>query len=226
MSYTEKLKNIIDYCKENKLDPNEIMTYSEFNKLDITESILNDAYSKINIVSSKLNFLLNDIKDFYELEVRTCKKINRIHDKIKNIKNDIYFKVNSDFIGFRIKCAIHDIYKIINKLETNFNFFFERNKIIIGNKFTDIITYCYAYDYNTKYIIELQIGHPFGMYVFARDSYIRDNPNSNCIDLWNNNFYVNVRKKILENTDYNIYDNLQKIYGDCEIEQDLLNVLP
>jgi hypothetical protein len=225
MTYTNELELIIGHIKTYNLMPCDIMTLNDFCKLNITQDILDDAYSKMDIVVEKVNNILFEFKDLYKIETRKCKKIERINKKINKIKSDNNFKINSDFIGIRIKCNITNIYKLIAKLKNNFDLFFERNSILSDGIYKDIITYCYAYDSNTKYLIEFQIGHPFAMYVFTRDSYIRDNPNTNIIDLWSNNFYLNVVNKIIHKFDYDILDNLNKIYNNKNIEQDLLDIL-
>ena len=225
--YIEKLNNIIYHILDNNLSAIEIMNYNNFNELEINQDILNDAYLQNYNVKYKLKNILLPSYPNILIDTRKFKKIERILEKKKNIKQDINFKINSDFIGFRIKCDISDIYKIIDLLRNKFDLFFERNSILYEDKYIDIITYCYAYDYKTKYLIELQIGHPFAMYVFERDSFIRDNKNCGLIDLWDNDFYINVKHKLLRDikyNNYNIVENLKILYKDKEIEKELLNI--
>lgn len=82
---------------------------------------------------------------------------------------------------------------------------------------TDIVVFAYVWTPEIKYIMEIQIGHPFAGYTFAMDSRIRDYGHvpGETIDLWNGNVYPTMRNEILHNWNYSdrlkaVFDNAQK----------------
>jgi len=94
------------------------------------------------------------------------------------------------------------------------------------SKYKDIVSFSYGYHPKYKYIIEFQIGHPFAFYVFTRDSYLRDNKNSDLVDLWDNNFYQKVKNKLLgNNTDVDLLTELKNLHGDKPIDPKLYEII-
>jgi hypothetical protein len=105
-------------------------------------------------------------------------------------------------------------------------FYLLRNSDNIDSKYKDIVVYAFGYHPNYKYIMEFQIGHEFASYVFARDSYLRDNKNAELVDLWKNNFYEKVKNKILGiDTKVNLFDELNNLYNGKSIETELYQII-
>lgn len=219
-SYTKLLSKIASLYLSQ---PDSIEWKKLYNHVD--QKILDNAYSYTN----KIIELYHPLK----LQPRKSKNYERVKNKNKESKQySKDFKVNCDFLAFRI-CVdepynIKDtIDKIIKITEKNNGIFHIRNSIIDKNgNLIDIIQYVYVYLPDVGYIIEFQIGHPFAMYVFTSDSLIRDG-NSDVVDLWENNFYNNVVKLILnkENKDFNMLKELKILYGEKEIPVELLDIL-
>lgn len=145
----------------------------------------------------------------FEVVERPCKSMTRIVRKASIQRVDIPFKVNSDLCAFQIVTKdVNKIKVIMNTIEKNVKqaggMFFIRNSIENSDgKLNDIIQYAFAYVPAIGYIAEIQVGHPFVMYTFKRDSLIRDmrdanQSTSNIVDLWDNNLYSLVKAKILE----------------------------
>lgn len=200
------------------------LEHKSWNKLfeHITQDVLNDAHSK----SDEVINLYKPLK----IISRKCKKIERIRDKNKEQKYCKSFKVNSDFLAFRVKVseitnipAVTDY--IVKTTKKHGGISFIRNGIIdeVSNM-TDIIQYVFIYIPSIGYIMEFQIGHPFAMYVFTNDSLIRDG-NTSVVDLWDNNFYTNVVKYILTGEPCDILAEINELYEDKTIPKEFLNIL-
>lgn len=204
----------------------------------ITQNVLDEAFQL-----SKL-FMTNYAETHdYQLLARNCKTIERINTKKQRVAPDIHFKVNSDFIAYRVHTSVNDIPNKLNDLkeflESSGGLFFLRNELYFENdsfyflrdndvstKYKDIVAYAYAYHPKYKYIIEFQVGHPIASYVFTRDSYLRDHPDSKLVDLWKNNFYTNAKQKLLgENNDVNLLAELYILYLNAPIEHELLEII-
>jgi len=205
----------------------------------INQEILNDAHDK------SIEFA-NDYKDKYKYDIitRQLKKMERILIKKEKNNADINFKINSDFSAFRIITEVNDITNKLDDLERYFkeidglyfsrntivkdndNFYLLRNSNDLTSKYKDIVVYSFGYHPKYKYIMEFQIGHPFASYVFTRDSYLRDNKESDLVDLWDNNFYGKVKDKLLGiNTHINLLDELKELYNGKSIEPELYEII-
>ena len=225
------------------------MTFSVFSNMfdpyysQLTQHINQDVLNEANIMGKQ--FVIDYKKKYdYEIESRPAKKMERILVKQQRNNSDINFKVNSDFSAFRINTGVNNITAKLEDLENYFkdidglyflrnsivknenNFYLLRNSNDTTTKYKDIVVYSYGYHPKYKYIMEFQVGHPFASYVFARDSYLRDNKNSDLVDLWDNNFYGKVKDKLIGiNTEVNLLDELIKLYNGKTIETELYELI-
>lgn len=142
---------------------------------------------------------------------RPLKTMERIAIKASVNRPDVPFKTNSDLCGFRFETTdvyhIKPIMRTIQEAVLNAGgMFFIRNSIESPTgKVTDIIQYAFAYVSDIGYIAEIQVGHPFAMYTFTRDSLLRDmrlagQSTTGLVDLWDNDFYGTVKDKILNSS--------------------------
>lgn len=212
IKYKEKLADIINTFPPNATSIT-IMRSNLWKELTplITEDVLLDAHKHTDCVYSIAGMYDNSVS-------RPCKNLQRILEKKQINRSDSDFKVNSDFLAFRISSSIDNIYECVDRLSHRFTFFFERNSIIDNTTgdLTDIITYCFAYDKRIGYLIEFQIGHPFAMATFENDTYLRDNLPLNPLqveDVWKDGFYENVKRKILgKNHEFDPISEERKIF--------------
>lgn len=227
----------------------EKITLNEFSDVlhkcyfNLTKEINQDVLNEANELSKQF---MTDYKKIYNYEItsRPVKKIERILIKQQRTTSDIYFKVNSDFSAFRINTEVNDITNKLDDLAKYFkdnnglyflrnpvikdenNFYLLKNSDDYNSKYKDIVVYSFGYHPQYKYIMEFQVGHPFAFYVFKRDSYLRDNKDSDLVDLWGNNFYGKVKDKLLENnTTVNLLDELTKLYNGRPIEPELYKII-
>lgn len=230
--YKQKLGELIPYSFGNMTDN----AYSELIPL-ITQDVLDDAYNnKEKFISLFQELGLN-------LESRTKKKIERIELKKQGKQRDIAFKVNSDFLAFRIPVELILISKTVEEIQNivkkNNGYCFIRNSIYDNDKLVDIVQYLFVYIPEIGYIVELQIGHKFAFYVFSIDSMIRDRKNNNesiddLIDFWDypkdstwdNCLYIKIRSKILNpDLDIDIVSELRTVGGNKFLNQILIDIL-
>lgn len=232
--YTELLSSITDKIFRDHTN----VFYTELTNL-INQDVLNNTLSAME--SFRTDF--NNYTNFkYSLNRRPQKTLYRINVKKQNNKPDINFKTNSDLCAFTINCEINDIKNVIDTLDNftklNNGFGYLRNDIFSESN-RDIIAYYFLYIPKYNYIFEFQVGHRFASYVFSRDSYLRDEPHmrNTIVDLWQNDFYNHVKYTLLEKNDnynnnkhylplkYNIYKELNQLYGHREVETDLIYAL-
>ncbi len=211
-SYKEQLAEVV---AEIGLDINND-AWKTCNSL-ITQEVLDDAHSKVNEVQKLIG----------PAESRKCKTIERVKEKIENPpKFTPDFKINSDFLGFRINTDdINIIYGISNdlkkKIEAVGGVYKIRNDIKNGEDLTDIVLYSFGYIPSIGYLMEFQIGHPFAFYVFTQDSARRKN--KDLPDLWD--LYSIVHDKIMRDANYNPFKTLIEIYGTFDnIPDELCNM--
>lgn len=144
-----------------------------------------------------------------QLNMRPCKTMKRLLKKASIVRQGVPFKVNSDLCAVQLVTEdIHTIKSVMQTIEANVGkaggVFFIRNSIEDDNgTLLDIIQYAFAYVPAIGYIVEIQVGHPFAMYTFKRDSLIRDMRDANestekIVDLWDNNLYGLIKAKILQ----------------------------
>lgn len=181
----------------------------------ITQEVLDYSYDQVSNVKSKfINYFLTS---------RTQKLMSRITEKIEEQSGRYAgsFKVICDLIAFRIKInKIQEIQKAIDYFIQRCQYIFVRDP---GTQ--DIVKYVYVYLENIG-MVEIQIGHPFAIYTFTVDSQLRDDPSLDLVDLWQNDFYVNTKKKILDPSfDYDVMSNLQNLYDNKTIPQQLLDII-
>ena len=213
--YQEVLSKIVRKCGLSNYGNEWGQLYEHIN-----QNVLNDAH----------NLSQHIYQYYYPLELipRKCKTIDRIKTKHSEKKRDKEFKVNSDFIAFRVKVSEPTnipavIEYIANKTNEIGGVYHIRNPIINNNKLTDIIQYIYVYLPIVGYIMEFQVGHPLSMFVFSIDSKIRDG--EKLVDLWNNNFYSNLVKHILGEITYDYSNEVKKLYCDNDIPSELTAIL-
>jgi hypothetical protein len=171
----------------------------------ISEEVLQDAH--------ECSVLYKDIMTVpgTQLNMRPCKTMKRLLKKASIVRQGqrVSFKVNSDLCAVQLVTKdIHSIKSVMQTIEANVKqaggMFFIRNSIQDDTgTLNDIIQYAFAYIPSIGYIVEIQVGHPFAMYTFKRDSIIRDmrdanESTSNIVDLWDNNLYGLIKAKILE----------------------------
>lgn len=169
----------------------------------ITEEVLEDAHTS----SNQYLDLFHSVG--LKPTSRPMKRMARILVKASGTRPDVPFKVNSDLCAFQFKTEtvvdISNIMKVIHDtVKKNNGMFFIRNSIQdpITNDYTDIIQYAFVYIPKIGYIAEIQVGHPFVMYTFSRDSLLRDlrlagQCTKGIVDLWDNDFYDAVKQYIL-----------------------------
>lgn len=173
---------------------------------NINQEVLTDAFEKHEIIHS----IFSDIGDITPRPI--CKSISRAEKKMSEQApgRENFFKVVSDFVAGRIHCNVNEIQSKIDRIreivlanngqihikgssnERPFGFFMDADK-----KYTDITQYVYVFLEKIGYPIEFQIGHEFASHTFTIDSALRDNPSCGKIDLWNKNFYGDVKSYIL-----------------------------
>lgn len=197
----------------------------------ICEDVLKDAHDKAIMYHGLLT-----VPDF-ELIQRPCKRMTRIVKKASIPRVDIPFKVNSDLCAFQIPTTdLTNIDTIMETIEKNIKeaggMFFIRNSIKNSDgNFADIIQFAFAYVPAIGYIAEIQVGHPFAMYTFKRDSLIRDMRDANLstdniVDLWDNDLYSRVKAKILEPGSGDVLDIMSLWQSDKEpMPQELCDIL-
>jgi hypothetical protein len=168
----------------------------------INEEVLQEAY-QAGTVYSEL-FSKQGLKPFQ----RPKKKMSRITIKSSVKRPDVPFKTNSDLCAFRF--VTYDVSKIkqtMSLIEDSIKqaggLFFIRNSIETDGKLNDIVQFAFVFMPEIGYIAEIQVGHPFAMCTFHRDSAIRDKKiagesTDDIVDLWDNNFYGHVKAKILD----------------------------
>lgn len=193
--YRDKLYNIIKESNFNQ----DCLDYKNIIHL-ITQEVVDEAHKQSEEVIKLLN--LTNIDSIRPMP----KKITRI--KSKNAKFQPDFKLNSDFIAMRINVKPSNIVEyceILSNNVKNLNGYCNVRYVI-----NDIVAVVYIYLPQIGYITELQIGSPFCFYVFRIDTKLRDIRNGITqmsdeykVDLWDNNFYDDVKSKILED---NFYD--------------------
>jgi hypothetical protein len=183
----------------------------------INQSVLDDAHSK--------SAYIVDLYKPLKLVTRSVKKMSRIVIKKTETKNYMDFKLNSDFIAFRIvveepsniSSVVDKLYSITREIGGKsiiLTDILDENKEPI-----DIIQYVYVYIPTIGYVMEFQIGHPFAMYTFKIDSQIRDlknndQPYQHIADLWTYDFYNNIKKKIIDPSySYDVKTELKKVYS-------------
>lgn len=188
----------------------------------INQEVLNDAFEKHDLVKS----IFSEIGDII---VRKCKTLARVEKKMteQQSNRENYFKVISDFIAVRIHCNVDQIKDKIDYIKSIVNLndgsFYIRGSSIErqygffmdSNKFKDIVQYMYVYLEQIGYIIEFQIGSEFATQTFKIDSELRDDPNCGKVDLWNKDFYNDVKTYIL-----NKANNIE--FNDIEAKHNIL----
>jgi hypothetical protein len=174
----------------------------------VSQDDLNDAFNQHGIVRAIF-------ADLGEITQRNCKSLVRVQKKLTEQApgRENFFKVVSDFVAVRVPCEVVEIPGKIDCLrrallkngnnglmhvrgssdERPYGFCFSSDK-----KFTDITQYVYVFLDKVGYPIEFQIGHPFAAHTFSIDSALRDDPTCGKIDLWKDNFYSDVKKRILD----------------------------
>jgi hypothetical protein len=156
------------------------------------------------------------------------KNIDRFNEKCNMVtRPDKAFKSICDLMAFRVEVPVDEITDVTNYITDVFS----KNGGItsLKTKNSTIIQSIYGYLPNIG-IMEFQVGHAFACYTFAVDSKIRHNKQYNLpcdiVDLCTDEFFQNIQEKILGmNPNYNIYDNLNKIYGNKPIPSELLEIL-
>lgn len=174
-------------------------------ELTPTQEMLNDAYAQQGVVRK--------IFDGIDLILRPGpKSIDRVNQKIAEERvKQRFFRPLSDWIAFRIhhnslleiKATIGKIQRIVAEHQ---GYMWIRGQSEAcpygshwdGKSFQDITQYGYVFLPEVGYLIELQIGHPFASFTFARDSLLRDNPQCGEVDLWKDGFYNDVKQHILD----------------------------
>lgn len=169
----------------------------------------------------------------YKIQVRPQpKKVQRVREKLAMDRPGAAYKAITDaFIAIRIECwdlsNIHEVGKILK------SFFLTGNipRPIDTTPETGDIFFM-AFGVYGDYPVEIQIGDPFAFAVFTMDSAIRGKTKEEyealgLRDLWENNFYTEVKKKILgTNPDYDVGEGLKAFYKlRAEVPKDLANAL-
>ncbi len=172
----------------------------------INQRVLNDAFDQHGLVRSIFS-------DIGEISQRNCKSVARVEKKMTEQVSgrENFFKVVSDFVAVRMHCDVNEIQGKIDRIreivlsnggqihvrgssaERPYGFFMAPDK-----KYTDITQYVYVFMERVGYPIEFQIGHKFASHTFTIDSALRDNKECGKVDLWNKNFYSDVKKYILD----------------------------
>lgn len=217
--YVASLRSVIEGCG----DYDSLTSDPVFETLCLpAQADLDDAIGQSGLIEQKIISVLDELKIDHEMRSRTSpKKLERIvakvADQAKRTKFRSFLKVHSDFIAFQVKCDYTRTDEIFDALKKKFTLCIKRNSIrdADGN-FVDVVLYCYVWDPETKYLAEIQFGHPFIIYVHARDSPDRDlaPADKKFVDLWTDDFAWNVCQKILgEKPDFDVLGSLKKIYG-------------
>lgn len=167
-------------------------------------------------------------------EARPVKSYQRFYTKafVKPPTFTPAFKAVCDFVAYRITCSLFEIPTVVDILKQwvfqNEGKWFERTPTVYqpDGSFADLIQYFYVYLPKVG-IIEFQIGHPFAMYTFKTDSYLRENPTcTEAVDLWQNDFYAQTKQTILDkHNSSKIYKKLLNLFGDRCIPMELLKTL-
>lgn len=172
----------------------------------IDQEVLNDAFNQHGVIRSFFSNLGH-------IDARRCKNIVRVQKKMmeQSLGRENYFKVVSDFNAVRIPCDVTEIQEKINCIkgivleqsgqmhikgasnERPYGFFMSPEK-----KYLDITQYVYVFLDKVGFPIEFQIGHEFAAHTFTIDSALKDDPTCGKIDLWENNFYDEVKKYLLD----------------------------
>ncbi len=173
---------------------------------NINQSILEDASKQHALVASIFSKLGN-------ISARNCKSLARVQKKMTEQRagRENYFKVISDFVAIRVHCEVSEIQSKIDHIreivlgkngvlhirgsseERQYGFFMDPERT-----YTDITQYVYVYLKEIGYPLEVQIGHEFASHTFTIDSELRDNPSCGKTDLWNGDFYGDVKSHILD----------------------------
>ena len=168
----------------------------------INEEVLQEAH-QAGTVYSEL-FVKQGLKPIQ----RPKKTMTRITIKSSVKRPDVPFKTNSDLCAFRFETS--DVSKIkptMSLIEDSIRqaggLFFIRNSIETDGKLNDIVQFAFVFVPEIGYIAEIQVGHPFAMCTFHRDSTIRNKriageSTDDIVDLWDNDFYGHVKAKILD----------------------------
>lgn len=171
----------------------------------INQNVLNDAFDQHGVVRSIFS-------NIGEIAQRNCKSVARVEKKMTEQMSgrENFFKVVSDFVAVRVHCDVKEIQGKIDLIreivlanggqihvrgsssERPYGFFLAPDK-----KYTDITQYVYVFMEKIGYPVEFQIGHKFASHTFSIDSALRDNKECGKVDLWNKNFYSDVKKYIL-----------------------------
>lgn len=184
---------------------------------NVDQSVLDDAISKQKDVMKMLSSV--------NLIPRLPKKMERINVK-KNQVNQMWFKVVSDFLAFRINTNVTTIPSTIIDVQTQlFNNdrsarFYNKGSCYNDNKYTDIVQYFYAYMPVIGHVVEFQVGHELAAYTFKIDSALRDDPECKEVDLWTDGVYGILKNRILEDANnqeysmckYDIYCAVWSLY--------------
>ena len=214
--FKQQLKNVIKECS---LHANNWKNEKWLHLIpDITQIILDDAFAQ----HDKLNNI------FGIFEPRRCKQITRIVQKTGEIsaRGGEYFKVLSDFVAGRIHCNVNEIPFILDKItqivDSHNGVYYIKGSTTDqpyggcqkDGKYTDITQYIYVYIEEIGYIVEFQVGHEFAALTFSIDSELRDNKNSDVVDLWTDDFYNKVKTYLLlqANMKDDIYNTAKKIH--------------
>lgn len=174
--------------------------------IGLNQDVLNDAFNQHGLVKDIFT-------DIGEIAQRNCKSLPRVEKKMteQSQGRENYFKVVSDLVAIRINCDVSEIQGKIDFIreivladggqihirgasdERPYGFFMN-----IEKKYTDITQYIYVFMEKVGYPIEFQIGHQFASHTFKIDSALRENKDCGLVDLWNKNFYSDVKKCILD----------------------------
>jgi hypothetical protein len=152
------------------------------------------------------------------------KKIERFEAK-KKYGN--FFKLISDWIGFRVVCQVGEIEQVCQKIKKNIEekggkFFVKNDKLVNdAGHLEDIVQFAYCY-LPGNYIAEFQIGHPFSFVVFKHDNAIRDNQEmlgsdgkKLYFDFWKKYCPSIVGKSLSEDNPYIVWNSLLEDNDTC-----------
>lgn len=202
--------SILSTCTKEQFEDRTGPLYTSLVPL-ITEDELTDAHD------SALAFSIDYAAIFPTIECRPVKALSRVMAKAAAGRPISAFQANTDLMAFRIPCKLTDIDTNVNKLSQvvaeRGGHFMLKCPYMANGAYTDIVAFCYAYIPDYKYIMEFQIGEPFALYTFARDSALRDDPSCGLVDLWSNDFYAHVVKQLLKTSVYDLNGELNALYA-------------
>lgn len=171
----------------------------------LDDNVLNDAFNQHGLVCSIFS-------ELGEISQRKCKSMTRIEKKKEEQEpgEENFFKVVSDFIAIRVYCDVEQIEGKIDYIKEIV--LKEKGKLYIKGSsidqpyggfkasdcsYTDIVQYVFVFMEAVGHLIEFQIGHKFAAHTFTIDSELRDNKKCDKVDLWDDDFYLDVREYIL-----------------------------